>query len=146
MNKRGGFLLGGSALIGLLAAAIASSSPASRQASARSAWPQFRFGPAHTGATPYEHALTASNVSRLELAWTYTTGGPVWSSPAVAGGVVYVGSNDGRLYALRLSDGAVLWTAPLGGRPSAPPTMPAHAYHADSTTRTYAPSAQTTPR
>jgi len=143
MNKRVGFLLGGSALIGLLAAAIASSSPASRQASARSAWPQFRFGPAHTGATPYEHVLTASNVSRLELAWTYTTGGPVWSSPAVAGGVVYVGSNDGKLYALRLSDGAVLWTAPLGGRPSAPAVVGGVVYLADDDARAYAFDAKT---
>jgi outer membrane protein assembly factor BamB len=31
--------------------------------------------------------------------WTATTGGIVDSSPAVAGGVVYVGSADGKLYA-----------------------------------------------
>jgi outer membrane protein assembly factor BamB len=31
------------------------------------------------------------------------------SSPAVAGGRAYVGSNDGRLYALDLASGKVVW-------------------------------------
>ena len=31
--------------------------------------------------------------------WTGTTGGEVWSSPAVNNGVVYVGSSDDNLYA-----------------------------------------------
>ncbi|NIO69376.1 MAG: PQQ-binding-like beta-propeller repeat protein, partial [Anaerolineae bacterium] len=33
------------------------------------------------------------------LNWSYQTGGWVWSSPAVSGGVVYVGSDDGCVYA-----------------------------------------------
>ena len=33
--------------------------------------------------------------------WTATTGGQVFSSPAVANGVVYVGSTDGKLYAFK---------------------------------------------
>jgi mannitol-specific phosphotransferase system IIBC component len=32
--------------------------------------------------------------------WNYTTGGGVYSSPAVAGGRVYVGSDDGKVYCL----------------------------------------------
>ncbi len=35
--------------------------------------------------------------------WTYTTGGSVFSSPAVANGVVYAGSNDGNVYAFDLA-------------------------------------------
>jgi outer membrane protein assembly factor BamB len=43
--------------------------------------------------------------------WSYTTGGNVsFSSPAVAGGVVYVGSIDGKVYALNAATGAVKWT------------------------------------
>jgi hypothetical protein len=34
------------------------------------------------------------------LRWSYTTGGAVASSPAVAGGTVYVCSNDDKVYAL----------------------------------------------
>jgi hypothetical protein len=36
----------------------------------------------------------------------------VYSSPAVTNGVVYVGSNDGNLYALYASTGAKLWATP----------------------------------
>ena len=36
------------------------------------------------------------------------------SSPAVANGVVYVGSSDGNLYALNASTGARLWNFDTG--------------------------------
>ena len=48
--------------------------------------------------------------------WSYTTGGPVVSSPAVAGGVVYIGSDDGNVYALNATTGARRGPTP----PSAP--------------------------
>jgi outer membrane protein assembly factor BamB len=32
--------------------------------------------------------------------WSFTTGGFVLSSPAVANGIVYVGSDDGNVYAI----------------------------------------------
>jgi outer membrane protein assembly factor BamB len=53
--------------------------------------------------------------------WTATTGGTIDSSPAVTGGVVYVGSSDGNLYAFDAAGNmncsgapktcAPLWTA-----------------------------------
>jgi outer membrane protein assembly factor BamB len=43
------------------------------------------------------------------LAWKFTTGGVVWSSPAVVNGVVYVGSLDNNTYALNATTGAQLW-------------------------------------
>ena len=45
---------------------------------------------------------------------TTPTGGGVESSPAVANGIVYVGSNDGNLYALNASTGAKLWQNAAG--------------------------------
>ena len=42
----------------------------------------------------------ALNASTGALLWRYATGGDVQSSPAVANGVVYVGSSDGNVYAL----------------------------------------------
>jgi len=36
------------------------------------------------------------------LKWSYTTGGFIYSSPAVANGVIYVGSYDGTVYAFHL--------------------------------------------
>ena len=42
--------------------------------------------------------------------WTASTGGGIHSAPAVANGVVYVGSDDGKLYAFD-TGGNLLWTA-----------------------------------
>jgi outer membrane protein assembly factor BamB len=44
-----------------------------------------------------------------------TTGGFVYSSPAVANGVVYTASEDAKLYALNANSGAILWTGTMGG-------------------------------
>src|SRR4051812_44987524 len=62
-------------------------------------WPQFRFDNAHSGATPADNANSTANVADLAQAWTGATGASVLSSPAVAGGVAYVGSFDAKLYA-----------------------------------------------
>ncbi len=43
------------------------------------------------------------------IRWTKITGGPVRLAPAVAGGRVYVGSDDGYVYCLRADDGSVVW-------------------------------------
>jgi len=48
------------------------------------------------------------------LLWNYSTGDEVYSSPAVADGVVYVGSDDHTIYAFDASTGALLWNATTG--------------------------------
>ncbi len=78
-------------------------------------WAQYRFGPYDTGNNPYENVLTSSNVSTLTLDWSYTTGGRVYSSAAVANGVVYIGSADHRLCALDAMTGAPKWSYTTGG-------------------------------
>jgi len=45
------------------------------------------------------YALNASTGAKL---WHYTTGGAVISSSAVANGMVYVGSTEGKVYAFGL--------------------------------------------
>ena len=52
--------------------------------------------------------------------WTYTTGGAVDSGPAVAGGTVYVGSDDHKVYALDAATGRPRWTYTTGGRRHSP--------------------------
>ena len=48
------------------------------------------------------------------------------SSPAIAGGRVFVGSSDGRLYVLDLASGKVVWEYEDGGAlTSSPPSPPA---------------------
>lgn len=44
-----------------------------------------------------------------ELLWTFTTGEAIKSSPVIASGVVYVGSNDSHLYAINLADKTQRW-------------------------------------
>lgn len=50
-----------------------------------------------------------------EPAWSYTAKSALWATPTIADGVVYVGSADGILHAVRLSDGNSKWTHPTGG-------------------------------
>jgi outer membrane protein assembly factor BamB len=49
------------------------------------------------------HNIYALDAATGAPIWSYATGGDVYSSPAVAYGVVYVGSNDGKVYAFGTS-------------------------------------------
>ena len=83
-------------------------------------WAQFRDSPTHVGYNTQEDTISASNVGALAVAWTGATGDAITSSPAVAGGVVYVGSQDGKLYAYAVGCGSggracdPLWTGAAG--------------------------------
>jgi outer membrane protein assembly factor BamB len=55
--------------------------------------------------------------------WTFKSGGPIWSSPALAGGTVYFGSNDGLIYALNARTGKSVWQYKTGGRVMGGPTL-----------------------
>jgi outer membrane protein assembly factor BamB len=86
-------------------------------------WPEFRHDTGHTGLDPYETSIGTGNVSKLSEKWAYPTGGAVVSSPAVANGVVYVGSNDGSLYALNAATGKLLWSYATGGAVTSGPAV-----------------------
>ena len=80
-------------------------------------WPMFRHDPSHTGYS----TSTAPNTNNTM--WSYTTGGPVTSSPAVVDGKVYVGSDDGKVYCLDALTGAHIWnytTDPIDALESSP--------------------------
>ena len=69
----------------------------------------FRFGPAHRGRSPY--VLPSA---RPSIWWTFSTGGPVTSSPAIAeDGALLFGSHDGKLYAIS-RDGSIKWQHATG--------------------------------
>src|SRR5438093_1011533 len=75
----------------------------------KAAWPMFRGDPALNG-------VAAGKLSTpLTLRWTYKTGGAVRSSPAVADGRVFVGSDDERLHAVDFAKGTNLWSFKTGG-------------------------------
>jgi len=59
-----------------------------------------------TGGTAVSPSVTPSGSAsgpsqQRELAWTFKTGAAIHSSAAVSHGVVYVGSDDGYLYAVK---------------------------------------------
>jgi outer membrane protein assembly factor BamB len=64
------------------------------------------------------HCLDAVTGKAL---WTFATGARVDSSPLVASGRVYIGSNDGRFYVLDLASGSRLWEFEAGAPISASP-------------------------
>jgi outer membrane protein assembly factor BamB len=72
-------------------------------------WSMFRRDLAHTG-------NAGDNVSTPNgtLKWTFTTGGPIHSSPAVVNGTIYFGSRDGYIYALDATTGEKLWAFKTG--------------------------------
>jgi outer membrane protein assembly factor BamB len=47
-------------------------------------------------------------------AWTWRAAASIWASPTVDRGVVFIGSADGALHALRARDGKLLWGKSLG--------------------------------
>lgn len=59
----------------------------------------------------------------LDLVWKFKTGGPVDSSPVVANGIVYIGSDDYKLYALNAREWGVKWFFEAGGRIIYAPTV-----------------------
>ena len=84
-------------------------------------WPMFRHNLNRTGYTESPAPLNNQTI------WTYQTGGPVYSSPAVVDGRVYVGSDDGYLYCLNAttttSEGLLIWKYQTGGPVKSSPTV-----------------------
>jgi len=89
----------------LSAVALAASLALAGAARADDIAAQFRGGPAHLGQYP---GPSAGDLQRV--VWRFQTGHRVEASPTVVGGVVYIGSRDGRFYALDEATGAPRWS------------------------------------
>jgi outer membrane protein assembly factor BamB len=76
----------------------------------RTDWTDYKFDAANSSFNPFENVLNSSNVGGLQLAWSTSTGQQIFSSVAVANGLVYTGSTDNHLYAMDPDTGTVLWT------------------------------------
>jgi outer membrane protein assembly factor BamB len=74
-------------------------------------WTQFRMGPAN-------NAIVSGT---LETSWRLETGGQISASPTLVEGALYIGNNNGWLYALDVGSGNVIWkthvTNPLMSAP-----------------------------
>ena len=72
-------------------------------------WPMFRGSQGLIG-------VADGQVSeKPTLAWSFKAGGPVKSSAAIVGDRIYVGSDDGNVYALSLISGKKVWEFKTGG-------------------------------
>ncbi|HXG94423.1 MAG TPA: PQQ-binding-like beta-propeller repeat protein [Blastocatellia bacterium] len=72
-------------------------------------WRMYQHDSAHT-ANATASKIDANNVSTLVESRRFQAGGLVTGTPVVARGMVYVGSWDGDMYALRESDGSLVWS------------------------------------
>ena len=81
------------------------------------AWPMFRGSAGLTG-------VSASTVpDDPKLLWRFETDEPIKSSPVIAHGRVYFGSNDRHVYAVTLADGKKAWSFKTEDYVEAPPTV-----------------------
>lgn len=81
------------------------------------AWPMFRGDRQQRGVAP--GALEVP----LRLLWTFEATKAITSSPVVAAGRAFVGSDDGFLYAVDLSDGSLAWKFQTEEAIEAPPMV-----------------------
>ena len=104
----------------------------------RSSWPMFRGSPGLLGVSN-ERLPDA-----LALAWSFKTGGPVKSSPAIVEGRVFVGSDDQHVYAIGLDDGKKVWAFKTEGPiESSPLVLAGRVYIGSSDGFLYALDAET---
>jgi len=62
-------------------------------------WPMFHLKRTHTGFNPLETVIDGNNVQFLTRSWVGIAGDIIdFSSPAVVGTSIYLGSTDGNLY------------------------------------------------
>jgi outer membrane protein assembly factor BamB len=71
-------------------------------------WTMFRHDAQHSGYS------TSTAPSTNQTQWSFTTGNVVYSSPAVADGKVYVGSEDDKVYCLNAATGTLIWSYKTG--------------------------------
>ena len=82
-----------------------------------SVWPKFRCDARNSGNAAFNAPTAAS------LYWRFQTTGYVESSPAIgSNGTVYIGSGDGKLYAVSAA-GNALWSYPTGACIESSPTI-----------------------
>lgn len=90
-------------------------------------WTMYRNGYAHTGVQTGEPGITKDTIGRLTEKWRkpLAPGAPfsqsgVFSTPTIVDGIAYVGSMDGNIHAVRISDGVEMWKRFLSLRTSNP--------------------------
>ena len=86
--------------------------------SATGSWPTFHGDSNRDGAAP-----ASGNGNILHLAWTFCTGGAVFSSPVVQDGVAYIASTSTTLTAIDIASARMLWQIQAGDAFYGTPTV-----------------------
>jgi outer membrane protein assembly factor BamB len=73
-------------------------------------WPMFQFDAANTGYNPSASLPT----EQIGEQWRTSTLGEVVASPVIADGMAFVGSRDGKVYAIDVEDGSKQWEYNIG--------------------------------
>ena len=76
-------------------------------------WPMFGQDTANTAFNSQEKSISAKKVDNLEPKWMFTTGGDVTARAAVVNDVAYFPDWAGNLYAVRASNGQLIWSHQL---------------------------------
>lgn len=124
-----------------------------RDLAAAPRWTGWSPTPANTRYQQADQAgLTATTVPKLTLKWTlgFPDASVAWAPPTVADGRVFVGSQNGTVYALNAKTGCIYWTFSASGgvrtaiAVSSPRgSTPAMAYFGDTAANAYALNADT---
>ncbi len=105
----------------VLLALIALSPPRAHAGAEQDGVAMFRGDARHQGV----YGAEATDVTGVDLKykWRFKTGGKIRSTPVVSGELVFVGSEDGNLYAVERSSGKMRWKLATGGEVSSSPAV-----------------------
>ena len=81
-----------------------------------SSWPMFRHDAVRS-------SIGLGGPSNLTLVWKYATEGAVMSSPSIEDGILYVGSQDKKVYAIDAWSGELIWSYPTQGTIESSPAV-----------------------
>jgi outer membrane protein assembly factor BamB len=102
-----------------IAEKVSNTEPRADRSQSQQMWRTFRADASRSGYAPE----TSAPRRDVHDAWKFKTGGNVESSPAVVGDTVYIGSNDGNIYALNATDGNQQWTFHTDGAVRSSPVV-----------------------
>ena len=77
----------------------------------------YRYSPSHTGYS------IANGPEKNNLLWSVFLSDPITGSASVADGMVFVGTTGGRLYALEMTSGEIVWNFSAGSSISSSPAV-----------------------
>ena len=63
------------------------------------------------------------DITTHQVQWTFSTGGLITSSPTIAGTAIYIGGQDGHLYAIDRATGEKLWDSATGDKITSSPAV-----------------------